>query len=91
MRTTVLAALALLCLGQAASAQYWAWYPSYYGGGYYRDFYYGGGLPYRGVGGYMRPSYAYHPQPWHYAPVHRYNPYWAPPRYYGGLPGGGEW
>jgi len=50
-RILLLVALAMLCLGGKAQAQYWyprhgyAWYPSYYGGGYYRAPFYGGGIP----------------------------------------------
>jgi hypothetical protein len=61
-----ISAIALLLVGAMISAaqaqQYrgYAWYPSYYGGGYYRAPYYSGGLPYRGYNGYHmhdRPVY----------------------------------
>jgi len=41
----ILSMLALLILSVPASAQRYAWYPSYYGGGYYRAPFYGGGIP----------------------------------------------
>jgi hypothetical protein len=88
-----ISAIALLVVGamvSAAQAQPYAYYRSYYGGGYYRAPYYGAGLPYRGYNGYHmadRPAPAYRP------PV-RYRWYGGPPRaYLGGRGGGwgGEW
>src|SRR5882672_4282631 len=60
----LLALLALLCLTQTSAAQHYAWYPSYYGGGYYRAPFYGGGLG---------PSCGYYGCNAHHS-------YYAPPR-----------
>jgi hypothetical protein len=59
---------AMISAAQAQQYRGYAWYPSYYGSGYYRAPYYGGGLPYRGYNGYhMADRPAYRP------PVYRYN------------------
>jgi len=96
----ILSMLALVMLVAPASAQYWypshgyAWYPSYYGGGYYRGGYYGGGLPYRGYNGYHMAERSMDRAPAYRPPLVRYNWYGGNSRaYLGGRGGGwgGEW
>lgn len=89
----ILSMLALLILLVPASAQRYAWYPSYYGGGYYRAPFYGGGLPYRGYNGYHMADRSMYRAPAYRPPV-RYQWYGGNSRaYLGGRGGGwgGEW
>lgn len=100
---TGLAALCILSVSTMANAQGYAWYPSYYGGGYYRAPYYGGGLgPSCGYYGcYVQHRYAYqgYRQPvYHYRPpMQHYHYDWSwgggNRAYLGGRGGGwgGEW
>lgn len=75
--SAIITALCILLPAQA-SAQYWAWYPNYYGYGYYRAPYYGGGLgPSCGYYGcYVTHRYQYQPHLWYREPVpiRRYQP-----------------
>jgi hypothetical protein len=64
----ILIAFALMAGTMPAVAQGYAWYPSYYGGGYYRAPFYGGGLPYRGYNGYHMAD-----RPMHRPPVYHYD------------------
>lgn len=70
----------------------YARYPSYYGNGYYRAPYFGGGMPYRPEGYYHdRPSYRYaQPAPaYRYAPRPSYNYNWR--AFNGGRPFHEDW